>query len=111
MNRMLVLVGLWLASRALAFPQTDSGSITGTVRDSSGALIPGVTVMVTNEATRITLQSLTGENGEYVITPLRVGIYTVTAELQGFKKDVRSAVALHIQERLKLDFTLQVGQI
>jgi hypothetical protein len=91
--------------------QLDSGSITGIAVDASGAALPAVTVTAVNESTKISTSTITNEQGHYVITPLRVGRYTLTAELPGFKKEVRSGIVLQIQERLKIDFRLQVGEI
>src|SRR5712692_10070605 len=105
------ICSVWLVTIALlglmpsaGFAQVDSGSITGTVIDSTGAARPGVTIVALHEATKIRTQTVTNEQGRYVITPLRVGRYTITAELPGFKKGIHSGIVLQMQERLQLDF-------
>src|SRR5579875_1707285 len=99
---------LFLCSGALA--QRDTGSIAGTVKDSSGAVIPGAKVTVTNVNTGATFVTRTDANGEYVASPLLIGQYRVTVEKQGFKTTVVGPFAIEIQQRAEVDVTLQVGQ-
>lgn len=65
--------------------QITRGAILGTVRDTSGAVIPGATVTVTNQATNITRETFTDELGFYRVPALDPGVYTVKAELAGFQ--------------------------
>jgi hypothetical protein len=89
----------------------DTGSILGTVRDKSGAVVPGATVSV-REATTNALTTLTADAaGNYVATPLRIGTYTVTVELAGFKTETREGIVVRVQDRLRLDFELAPGDI
>ncbi len=66
--------------------QTATGQITGTVRDSTGAVMSGVKVVVTNQQTGLNRQTKTGGNGEYVIPLLPVGVYVVTGEQTGSRQ-------------------------
>jgi hypothetical protein len=91
--------------------QSTTGRISGTVVDSSGAVLPGVTVTVTNEATGLTRSLITDSAGAYVVVSLPVGSYTVAAELAGFKKAATSGYQLGSDGRLTADFTLAVGQM
>ncbi len=93
------------------FAQVDTGSIAGTATDRTGGVLPGVTITAVNEATRVATQTITNSEGNYVLTLLRAGRYALSAELPGFKKEVRSGIDLQIQDRLKIDFRLQVGEI
>ena len=87
------LIAVMLAAPAAA--QTDTASIVGTVSDDSGGVLPGVTVTATQDDTGIVATAVTNSSGQYVFPGLRVGRYSVAAELQGFKRScsARSASA------------------
>ncbi|MEZ5284653.1 MAG: carboxypeptidase-like regulatory domain-containing protein [Vicinamibacterales bacterium] len=104
-------LGFVLASATSAYAQLDTGSIVGTVIDSSGAILPGVTVTATLEGTGVTSTAVTNSAGQYVFPSLRVGRYTVAAELQGFKRAVQAEVPLRVQDRLEVNFTLAIGEL
>jgi len=74
----LLLIGTSVAA------QTNTGQISGTVRDGSGGVLPGVTVTITNVNTAAARTEVTGPNGTYVVTSLPVGTYTVTASAHGY---------------------------
>jgi hypothetical protein len=105
-----VLCGL-LALAAPATAQIDTGSIVGTVRDASGAVLPGVMVTATQQGTSATAMAVTSERGEYVLPNLRIGRYDIAAEISGFKRGVTRDVSLGVQQRLQVDFGLEVGDI
>ena len=90
--------------------QTSFGTITGIIRDSSGAVLPDANITVTNEQTGISRQATTDANGAYTVPSLPPAIYTVTAELKGFKKGVASKVGLEVTQVLRKDITLEVGE-
>src|SRR5438552_7913240 len=106
---------LWLLlSLGLAVPawsQVQNASLTGLVTDPSGAVVPGVTIIVTSKATNIQQQATTGENGYYLFAALPIGTFTVSAEKAGFKKAVHDEVVLEVGQRGRNDFGLQVGQV
>lgn len=91
--------------------QTDTGVIVGRVADDSGALLPGVTVTVTQEGTGIAATMATNDRGEYIFPGLRVGTYAVAAELQGFRRAVRREVRVNVQTRAQVDLQLSVGAV
>jgi hypothetical protein len=91
--------------------QVDSGTILGTVRDNSGAIVPNATVTVRNEGTGFSQSTVTSSSGTYVLTPLKIGKYSVEVANPGFKKEVRNGLELNIQQQLVVDFSLQVGDI
>ena len=93
------------------YAQVDTGTILGTVRDSSGAVIPGVKVTISNEGTSFTESTSTSGSGTYVFTPLRIGTYAVTVEQPGFKKQTKTGEQLNIQQQLVVDFTLEPGEV
>src|SRR3954449_11523343 len=83
----------------IVFAQTDTASIVGTVRDTSAAVMPGVTITALETGTRVASTTVTNASGEYVFPNLRIGTYTVAAELSGFRRALRPAFALNVQDR------------
>jgi len=96
---------------ALCWGQKDTGSIVGTVKDPSGAVIAGAKVTATDADRGTSFQTTTNMSGEYVAGPLRIGSYNVTVEKQGFKKAVVGPIVLDVQARPAVNVTLQVGQV
>src|SRR5262249_11247598 len=94
-----------------SFPQQDTGMITGEVSDSTGSAVPGASVTVTNRDTNVNTKVITGSDGIFVATPLRIGNYTVMVEAKGFKKAVRDGIQLSVQDRLRVDFRLELGDV
>jgi Carboxypeptidase regulatory-like domain len=103
----ILLLGLPTFVRA----QKDAGSIVGTVKDPTGALVSNAKVTVTDVERGTGFSATTDDAGEYVAGPLHVGRYTVTVEHSGFKKAVSETVSLDVQQRIAVNVTLQVGQI
>ncbi len=98
-----------ILTTTLAWAQKDTGTIAGTVRDPSGAAIPGAQVAVIDIDRGNDFKTTTNENGEYVATPLHVGRYRVTVEHPGFKKAQSNIVELSVQQRAIMDVKLKVG--
>src|SRR5206468_103130 len=99
------------AIAAPAHAQLDTGSIVGTVSDASGGVLPGVTVTATQVDTGVTTTAITTDKGQYVFPALKIGRYTVAAELSGFRRAVHDTIDLHVQERREASLTLEVGQL
>ncbi|MBI4457108.1 MAG: TonB-dependent receptor [Acidobacteria bacterium] len=91
--------------------QGRTGMISGTIRDASGAILPGVTVTVSNVDTGITRNAVTGDEGRYRALELAVGNYEVRAELVGFQATVRTGIILTVGQEALVDIVLQVGDI
>jgi hypothetical protein len=108
---MLTILTLFLLPASLLFAQRDTGTIVGTVTDSSGGVIPGVSITIRNVETNIPFSTVTDATGNYAAPLLRTGTYEVAAELTGFKKQSRTAIRLNVQDRIKVDFTLEVGNV
>src|SRR5215831_5801189 len=102
-----VLTALMLCAPASA--QT-LGTITGEVKDSTGAVVPGVTVTVTNKATNATRTTITNAVGLFDFPALPPGTYSVKSELDGFKTATRD-VELQVQQTARVNFTLELGTI
>ena len=106
----LVLALGFLATAPLQ-GQTVTATLTGTVADPSGAILPGVTVIATNQGTQIAYSSEANASGVYTIPFLPVGTYVVTAEMTGFKKAVTNPIKLEVDQTARLDIKLELGQI
>lgn len=104
-------LGLVLMFGSVARAQTDTGAIVGTVKDQSGSVIPGVTITITHEGTGLVYTVVTNHAGQYVFPSLRIGTYTVAAELEGFRRAVRPKVDLNVQGRLDISFSLELGEL
>jgi hypothetical protein len=102
---------LVLLCAAAAFAQLNTGTITGTVTDSSGALIPDVKVTVRNTATNVARGSSTSSAGVYTVSDLIVGPYEVTFESPAFKKLVRTGITLDVTQVVRVDGKLEVGAV
>lgn len=89
--RRAFFIAIFLASPAVGYAQ--EAVLTGTVTDSTGGVLPGVTVTAVLEATGNRFETVTDETGSYRIA-VRVGIYTITAELQGFATVTRPGIQL-----------------
>ena len=90
--------------------QLDTGTITGTVHDSSGAAVPNAQVAVRNDATAQILELKVNEQGTYVSPPLRPGEYTVTITAEGFEK-IAKRLQLDVSQRAVVDFDLKLGTV
>src|ERR1700759_1091999 len=86
-------------------------SIQGTVTDPSGAVVSGATVTVTNQETGKSQQVTTGDEGFYRVGGLAPGRYTVSAEIQGFKKQVIENVVVNAEAAEGINLTLEAGQV
>jgi hypothetical protein len=97
------------ATSALA--QILYGSIVGAVKDPQGALIPGVSVTITNTETGLTRDTVTDAQGAYTLTNVLPGPYDVKISLAGFRESVRSNVPVSIGQISRVDVTLEVGTL
>src|SRR2546426_1054951 len=102
---------LLVLAAALCLAQTGASRISGTVADSSGAVVPGVTVTAKNEATGVTHTQITPARGLYAFPALPVGSYTIIAELAGFKTTQKTGNILVVDTPLVVDVVLQVGGV
>ena len=106
--RRLAMVGVVLATAVPLLAQTYHGGLRGAVRES-GAVVPGVTVMMTNEANGTTRSTVTNKDGEYAFLQIEPGTYTVKISMQGFKTIENKGVHVGTQQFLTMDHTLVVG--
>ena len=91
--------------------QVDTGTILGTVKDASGAVVAGANVTITHEGQAFTLSRVTRPDGTYIFTPIRIGTYRVEVESPGFRKAVRRGIELNLQQQAVVDINLETGQL
>ncbi len=108
--RLFILFSLILILPAMALSQVDTGSISGTVRDTSGSVVPGVKVTLTNQGTGQSISTTTGSVGEYTFSPVRIGHYSVAAEMTGFEKVQQNNVTVDVQQKVQVDLSLTLGK-
>ena len=101
------LSGLLLSTAIAA--QTNTGEISGIVRDVQGGALLGARVVAEHVDSGVRVEYPTDESGRYHLLSLRVGMYVISVELQGFRRVVRSGVVVQLGQTLSLDFTLDVG--
>lgn len=94
-----------------AWSQTAGGTISGTIKDGSGAVVPGGIATLTNMETGVARQALAGDSGIYRAANLQPGRYEVTAASPGFSSQVRRGIQLTVGADMVVDFELQVGQV
>ena len=105
------LMSIVLAAPAVAQSTAANGAIEGIVSDSSGGVLPGVTVTVFHIETGTERSTVTNEKGLYRAPLLPLGTYRVTAELQGFKKFEQTGIRLSVGETATVNATLSVGAV
>jgi hypothetical protein len=107
----LECVALLLVFTASAAAQSATGAILGTVTDETGAVTPGVTVVVTLTETNQSRATVTNDSGEYIVPLLPAGTYLVRGERTGFKSVSRGNIVLQVDQRARVDFVLEVGDV
>jgi hypothetical protein len=104
-------LGILLLLPFLCLGQATFGTITGTVTDSTGAVVPNTEVMVVNEGTNLTRTVTTGADGNYSAPNLNSGTYRVQAKAAGFKSAVVSGIGLEALRTVRVDVHLEVGDV
>jgi carboxypeptidase family protein len=111
MNRTCLQIVALLATVPIVSAQEVRASITGTVTDSQGAAVPGVTITATNVANNASITQVTNDSGLYLTPFLSPGSYRLTAEKQGFRRYVHDGIVLQTQDRPRLDIVLELGDL
>ena len=109
--RLAVLIVLLVTTFTPGALAQTAATVSGTVYDASGAVLPGVTVTARSGATGLSRTTVTAPEGRFVIPQLPPGIYEIRAELAGFQPHVRPEVELTVAQSLTLNITLQVGAL
>jgi outer membrane receptor protein involved in Fe transport len=106
-----VLVTIFIGLPLTLLAQIDQGTITGTVSDSSGSVVPNAQITLTENDTGLVLKSTTNKEGVYVFSPVKIGNYTVTASGPGFSTVSLPGIVLNVNQRLSADLKLQAGNV
>src|SRR5262249_36244008 len=110
----LILIAIsltFISAASVSVAQLSTATILGAVKDSSGAVVPGVNVTARNTETGQTRAAVSAGGGSYRIPALPVGTHEVRAEHAGFRAAVQSGITLTISQEAVLNFTLEVGAI
>ena len=105
----LTCLSLFLVATPFARAQVDEGSISGTIQDTSGAVVAGAQVTLLNTDQGITLQTRAGNSGEYFFSPVRIGHYTVSATAKGFAKTTQENLEVAVGQHLLVNVQLKPG--
>src|SRR5712692_660439 len=111
MQRLFLLIFVVIFCAGAVFAQRDLGTITGTISDPQGAVIPNAKIVITEDATGLTYEVQAGDTGEYVRPLLKPGTYTVTAEAPGFRRVAQKNVVVVGGDRVGVPITLPVGEV
>ena len=105
----LMCVSFLLLPNQFAFGQVDEGSITGTVTDTTGAVVPDAQVTLLNTDQGITVQTTTGQTGSYTFSPVRIGHYTISVTAKGFARTTQTNLTVNVAQTLAVPVTLKPG--
>src|SRR5882672_10278705 len=112
MKRVILMSGVLCACLAVqAFGQSSNARVSGTVNDTTGAVLPGVEITATNNATGVVTTALSNDAGAYNFASLLPGTYTISGSLPAFQTQTFKDVALGNAAQVRLNFKLQVGAI
>ena len=107
----LRLAALTLCAVSIALAQQSSGTISGTVSDQAGGVVPGAQVEVRNTGTNAVFATSSNESGLYVAPGMAVGDYEIAVESDGFRRTVRSGVTLQVGQNAEVNVMLEIGQV
>jgi hypothetical protein len=106
-----IFASLVILTASALYGQVDTGAIYGTVKDQSGAVVPGTKITATSQDTGLSVTTSTTPDGNFVFTPIKIGTYTLTAEYTGFEKLVQRDVTVEVQQRVAVDLVLHPGMV
>ncbi len=110
LTRWLVVMSLCLACSPLMLAQGTGGRILGRVADASGAVLTGVKVTATNDATGVSRETQTNASGDYSFPEVPVGTYSLTFDMAGFKTNVGKGITVELNQIVTFNSTLQIGE-
>src|SRR5688572_17373885 len=108
---LLLVLGVVIVAPAVAAAQISTGQISGRVTDTSGAVLPGVSVVATQTETQTVRTTVTNEVGAFTLANLPVGPYRLEASLQGFQTFVQSGITIQVNSNLVVDPALRLGDV
>src|ERR1700686_193398 len=108
MRSLRITLGLFVLAFAV-FPQTDRGTITGTIADPAGAVVAGAPIECRNVETGALYKAASSATGNYTLAQLPTGTYEMSVTVGGFKKYIRQNILLPVAQTLRIDVALEVG--
>jgi hypothetical protein len=112
LQMVVLMLVLPLALCGVAFGQEITGNLTGTVKDSTGAIVKGATVTITDSQKNSVVRNMTtNDDGDFAVPNLGVGTYTVTVEATNFKKTVQNDIKIDVGQRRTIEVVLEAGNI
>ncbi len=109
-SRLAQLFAVAVFSAAILPAQSGNATITGSISDPSGAVVTGAAITVRDTATGFTRNTVSNDTGNYSLPGLRPGVYTVSVELQGFRRHQQTDFQVQVDQTARLDVTMQLGQ-
>lgn len=100
---------LFLAMAAALLAQSDRGTLTGTVTDPAGAVVPAAKVTIKNSETGTVSSTITTDTGNYTLASLPIGSYDLTVEAAGFNKSTQTGLRIQVAQTARVDVELRVG--
>jgi hypothetical protein len=107
----LLLTVFALTFTTIAFAQRDMGTITGTITDAQGGVVPNAKITITEVATGLKYEVLSGTDGTYIRPALKPGTYSITAEAKGFRRVEQQNIIITGGDRVGVNLTLTVGDV
>jgi hypothetical protein len=108
--RSLKIAVCLLAVVWVAMSQSDRGTITGTIADPAGAVVPNAAVQIRNVETGAVYQAGASATGNYTLGQLPAGLYELSVDVPGFKKYVRQNITVEVAQTYRVDVVLEVGR-
>src|ERR1017187_3526500 len=105
----LTCLSFLVVQNRYAFGQVDEGAISGTVQDTTGAVVPDAQVILVNKDQGITLETKTNSTGGYIFSPVRVGNYSITVTAKGFAKTTQNAVQVAVGTPITVNIQVKLG--
>src|SRR5438552_3546178 len=110
-GRAAIVAFALIITAQFARAQSTTSGLSGRVTDSTGAIVPGASMAVTNTDTGVNRSATSNERGTYDITLLPPGRYQITAKKPGFRPTTRSGITLQVDQVAQIDFALEVGDV
>ena len=111
MRTILIAVFCSFLIVGVVFAQSDRGTITGTIADPAGAVIPNASIEVKNSETGAVYQAASTATGNYTLAQLPAGVYQLAVSMSGFKQYIRTGITVPVAQTLRIDIQLEVGNI
>ena len=108
---LITLVAFVLVFASVLHAQVTTATLVGLVHDSSGGAVPGATVVATHQGTGVPREGITDERGEFVLSALPTGAYSIRIELAGFKTLTNQGIALGAGQTVRNTFVLELGTV